>query len=54
MARKNKKKKTLSPITVFIILIVGTIILSAVLSFLGKIEINNKYPFSWLSQGSYS
>jgi len=54
MAKKIKKNKALSPITVFIILIVGTIILSAVLSFLGKIEINNKYPFSWLSQGSYS
>ena len=54
MVKHKKAKKSLSPITVFIMLIIGTIILSAVLSFLGKIEINNKYPFSWLSQGTYS
>lgn len=54
MKKQKEKKKNLSPITVFIILIVGTIILSAILKFLGSIEINNKYPFSWLSQGTYS
>ncbi len=55
MARKEKKKKRiLSPISIFFILIIGTVLLSAIFSGLGKIEINNKYPFSWLSQGSYS
>jgi len=52
--RKKVRKKTLSPISLFFILIVGTILLSFVVSLLGKIEINNKYPFAWLSQGSYS
>lgn len=51
---KNKKNRVLSPISIFFILIVGTVLLSAVFSFLGKIEINNKYPFSWLATGSYS
>lgn len=55
MSKKEKKhKKILSPISIFFLLIIGTVLLSALFSGLGKIEINNKYPFSWLSQGSYS
>ncbi len=52
--RRKKEKKVISPITVFFILIVITIVLSAVLSGLGKIQIGNNYPFSFLSQGNYN
>lgn len=52
--KEKKKKKILSPISIFFLLIIGTVLLSALFSGLGKIEINNKYPFAWLSQGSYS
>ena len=51
---KKREKRKLSPITIFLILIVGTILLSAIMSGLGKIKINNTYPFSFLSQGTYS
>lgn len=52
--RIKREKRKISPITIFLILIVGTILLSAVMSGLGKIKINNTYPFSFLSQGTYS
>ena len=51
---KRKKKKNISPITVFILLIIGTVLLSAIMSGIGNIKINNTYPFSFLSQGTYS
>lgn len=51
---KNKEKRKLSPITLLFILIVSTILLSAVLSGLGKIKIGSNYPFSFLSQGTYN
>ena len=53
-SRKVKKKNLLNPITVIILLIILTLAISSLFSFLGKIEINNKYPFSFLSQGTYS
>ncbi len=53
MAKKKEKRK-LSPISLFFILIASTILLSAVLNGLGKIKIDNNYPFSFLSQGTYS
>ena len=52
--KKRKVKRKISPITIFFILIIGTILLSALMSGLGKIKINNTYPFSFLSQGTYS
>ena len=51
--KKNKKIK-LSPLTVIFILIIATILLSAILTGVSKIKINNTYPFSFLSQGTYS
>lgn len=51
---KKRVKKKISPITIFVILIIGTILLSALISGLGKIKINNTYPFSFLSQGTYN
>lgn len=51
---KKKKRLKLNPITLFFILILTTIVLSAVLSGLGKIKIGNNYPFSFLSQGTYN
>lgn len=51
---KKRVKKKISPITIFVLLIVGTILLSALLSGIGKIKINNSYPFSFISQGTYS
>lgn len=50
----NKKKNLLNPITVILLLIIITLAVSSLFSLLGKIEINNKYPFSFLSQGTYS
>ena len=52
--RKKREKRKISPITVLFILIVVTIVLSATLSGLGKIQIGNNYPFSFLSQGNYN
>jgi len=51
---KKRKKIKLSPLTVLFILIIATILLSAILTGIGKIKINNTYPFSFLSQGTYS
>jgi len=51
---KKRKIRKISPITIFLLLILGTILLSALMSGLGKIKINNTYPFSFLSQGTYS
>ena len=52
--KKNKKKNLLNPITVIILFILLTLGISTLFSLLGKIEINNTYPFSFLSQGTYS
>ena len=52
--RRKKKKNLLNPITIILLLIVITLVISSLFSLLGKIEINNKYPFSFLSQGAYS
>lgn len=51
---KKREKRKISPITIFLVLIVGTILLSALMSGLGKIKINNAYPLSFLSQDTYS
>jgi len=51
---KKRDKRKISPVTIFLLLIIGTILLSALMSGLGKIKINNTYPFSFLSQGTYS
>ena len=51
---KKRKKIKISPLTLLFILIIATILLSAILTGVGKIKINNTYPFSFLSQGTYS
>lgn len=50
----KRKKRKISPLTLILILIISTILLSAILTGIGKIKINNTYPFSFLSQGTYS
>ena len=51
---KQKKKKIISPIAFFFLLIIGTILVSAIIHYLGEKQFNNKYLFSWLSQASYN